>query len=570
MTDAAEVKRKKGYINRVGGMKRLRSSFDDHYLDLANFVTPRRGRFNNGSERNRSARSYWSEIINSRGTQALRTAQAGMFNGIMSPSRPWFQLRLEDPALTEFRPVKQYLFDTRNVMLDLFNATNLYHAAPLMLKEQIQFGTACMSHEDSVLNFAHFQTHTVGSYYIEHDDEQRVNAVAREFEMNCFQIIKKFSPSLRDINQDISTEIRTAYDNGEYDRMFKVVHFVFENPDYIPDSRKPMERKYLSVYFEEASSGNDKYLAKKGHDFFPFYCPRWDTTNEDIYGTDCPGMSVLGDVRQLQFQEKRKAQGLDKIVHPPLHGPSALKNSPIRNLPGGVTLYDSISNSQGLRSVYELNLPLQHMVVDMEKVEGRINEGYFVDLFLAISAMDGIQPRNELELTQRNQERLLQLGPVLEREFTEFLDPLIERTYIQAERAGLLPPLPPELDNDNTFITPKYVSSLAIAQRMVATGAIERLANFTGALAGLGFEEALDRFDVDEAVDEWASLSGVPPSVVVPVDEAQQVREARARERQRIAAIEAGQGVAQIARTAGDTNTGEGTAASDLAEAVGG
>src|SRR3546814_5846196 len=48
-------------------------------------------------------------------------------------------------------------------------------------------------------------------------------------------------------------------------------------------------------------------------------------------------------------------------------------------------------------------------------------------------------------LMQRNEERLLQLGPVLERLHGEFLDQLINRTFNQCVRAGILPEAPAEL-----------------------------------------------------------------------------------------------------------------------------
>ena len=85
--------------------------------------------------------------------------------------------------------------------------------------------------------------------------------------------------------------------------------------------------------------------------------------------------------------------------------------------------------------------------------------------------MEGVQPRNQLELTPRNQERLLQLGPTLERQFGEFLDPLISRTFNQMIRVpDLVPPPPPELENRP--LKPRYISTLAMAQQVISTGNI--------------------------------------------------------------------------------------------------
>jgi hypothetical protein len=49
--------------------------------------------------------------------------------------------------------------------------------------------------------------------------------------------------------------------------------------------------------------------------------PRWDITGEDTYGTDSPGMTALGDVKQLQLQQRQRRRRSQKAVDPPLVGP---------------------------------------------------------------------------------------------------------------------------------------------------------------------------------------------------------------------------------------------------------
>jgi hypothetical protein len=54
--------------------------------------------------------------------------------------------------------------------------------------------------------------------------------------------------------------------------------------------------------------------------------------------------------------------------------------------------------------------------------------------------MQGVQPRNEREIIERNEERLLMLGPPLERIQRELLSMLIDRTFNQAIRADIFLP----------------------------------------------------------------------------------------------------------------------------------
>ena len=130
-------------------------------------------------------------IINSKGTTAVRTATAGLFAGIMSPARPWSSFSIvDDPELIEFGPVKFWIDDTEHKMRRIFNASNLYNMAPVMLEELLLFATGCMLEEEDFKTFKRFYTQTVGSYMIAQDAKLRVNTVVREYEIVLNAIAK--------------------------------------------------------------------------------------------------------------------------------------------------------------------------------------------------------------------------------------------------------------------------------------------------------------------------------------------------------------------------------------------
>lgn len=500
---------------QVSAMKLERQSFIEHWKDLSLFVAPRRGRFFI-EDRNRGDKRYQA-IINSKATQARRIAVSGMLAGIMSPSRPWFSYETPDPDLNEFQPVKEWLYKVELIHREILNQSNLYTMAPVMLGELILFGTGCMSHVDDFDDVARFYAHTVGSYMIAQDDKFKINTLAREFEMTTLQMVKKFG------YDSCSIQVQTAYDRGNYNAWWPVTHVIMPNKNFNPNN--PISKRFTSTMYEPGNNGIDveKYLERLGFHEFPVYVPRWETTGEDIYGTDCPGMTALGDTKGLQIEEKRKAQGIDKMTNPPLTGPSSVKNVPIRSLPGQATLYDDNSSGNNqLRSLYNVNIPVQELTADIEKVERRIDTAFFVDMFLAISNMAGVQPKNQLELTQRDQERLLQIGPVLERLHGEFLSPMLDRLFNQTVRADILPPAPPELQGRPLKV--RYISSLAMAQRAVATSGIDRLTGFVTAMKEAQLTDG-KKFNADQAIDEYAAVIGVPPRVILADDVVQQQRQ---------------------------------------------
>ena len=510
------------FSKRLSAMKMERESFDPHYKELQQFIKPRRGRFFS-QDRNKGEKKHQS-IINSKATQSHQIARAGMYAGIMSPARPWLKLRTFNRDLMEFGPVKLWLEQVEKLMLQIFNSGNLYNMAPVMIGELLLFGTGCMLHEDDFEDVARFYTLTAGSYWISQNARYEVDTLAREFEMTAGQMLERFEMDKLSIS--VQNEIKT----GKLDGWHKIVHFIEPNPHHDPDrSILPSYKKFRSKYYDPGDVAKT-FLSQSGFDMFPAYCPRWDVTGEDIYGTDCPAMTALGDIKGLQIEEKRKGQAIDKMVNPPLSGPSALRNVNVSSLPGGLTIYSGNPN-QRLSPIYQVNPNLLDLREDMAQVEMRIDKAFFVDMFLAISNMAGIQPKNQLELSQRDRERLLQLGPTLQRFHGEFLEKLVDRTFFQMDKARILPELPEELDGQPLEV--EFISSLASAQKQVATEGIERTMAFAAGLMQSGFPEVRHKIDAMQVLDEFSNAVGAPTKMVLPDDIAQESLQA---EQQAIAA----------------------------------
>lgn len=556
------LERDQAYFDRRwAAMSNERSTFQGHWKEIAEFTQPRKGRFFI-SDRNKGTKRHQA-IINSAATQALRTATSGMLAGTMSPTRPWFGLETHDPKLMERQEVKTWLFEVENIMRTVMNDSNFYGQASTMLTELLAFGTAAMSHEDDFEDVARFYTHTVGSYVIGQNDRYEVDTFGREFEWTTEQIVAGFD------YENCSKAVQDEYDRGNYMGWHAIRHIIEPNPMYEEGSELNTKMKFTSVYYEPTATNGalrNRFLRKSGFKEFPVFVPRWSVTGEDIYATDCPGMTSLGDVKGLQIQEKRKAQGIDKMINPPLSGPASVRNANVNALPGGLTIYDQGIGDQRLAPLYMVNPQLQEMRVDIEAIEMRIEKAYFNDLFLAISNMEGIQPRNQLDIIQRNEERLLQLGPVLEQLQGEFLDPLIDRVFNQASRADILPPPPDGVEGTSLRI--KYISTLAMAQRAVATQNIDRMVQFAGGLMQMGFPDAGMKVDALQAVDEYAKAIGAPPTVIVPDEVVQQKLAAQQQQQQQAQQLEAAQQGANVAKMASEAKLSEDE--SLLTEAVGG
>ena len=155
------------------------------------------------------------------------------------------------------------------------------------------------------------------------------------------------------------------------------------------------------------------------------------------------------------------------------------------------------------------------------------------------------------EVAERHEEKLLMLGPVLERLHNELLGPLIDTTFDMAERAGILPDAPPELEGMELNV--EFISVLAQAQRAVATQGMDRLIGTVGGLAQLK-PDVLDKIDFDQVVDDLGGALGVNPKIIVPDNVVAALREQRAQVAQAQQAAAAMPAVVDAAKTAGDIN----------------
>jgi hypothetical protein len=121
------------------------------------------------------------------------------------------------------------------------------------------------------------------------------------------------------------------------------------------------------------------------------------------------------------------------------------------------------------------------------------------------------------------------LGPVLERLNDELLDPLIDRCFNIMVKMGMVPPPPKELEGMDLSV--EYISVMAQAMKLTGITGIERLMGFAGQLAQAN-PAVLDKIDFDQAIDEYAAMVGVPPSLVLDDEAVLKTRQDRAAKQQ--------------------------------------
>lgn len=568
------------YYRKYAQLENERSTFVPHWRDLNDYILPRRGRFFTADSNRGERRSQ--RIIDSTATSASRTLQAGMMSGITSPARPWFRLKFSEDGLNDFGPVKQWLSDVEKAMNTAYLRSNLYNVLPTVYGDIGTFGTGCVYVEEDLDTGVRFYPFPIGSYFLAQNNKLEVDTFLREFRMTARQVIGKFAtdPETGKIDFDkLSPYIKNLHDNGNSETWIDVCHLVEPNENYDPSKTAKKFKKFKSVYYEKGTSGSSigggafvggavstRLLSESGYDIFPVLAPRWEVTGEDVYGTNCPGMVALGDVRQLQTGERRAAQALEKMVNPPMVGPISLRNAKASILPGNITYVDDRNAGAGFRPAHQVDFRVDLLEQKQEQIRQRIKRAYFEDLFLMISQSDRRQ-FTATEINERREEKLLAIGPVLEQLNQDMLDPLTDITFSMLEKQNKLPPPPEEIQGRDLKV--EYISIMAQAQKVVGLGGIERFSGFVGNLLQLNPESA-DKLDLEKMIDVYGDLTSIPAGIVRPDEEVEEIRTQRRQAEQQRAEIEAASQGVQNAKALSETDTSKPSALTALAGGQGG
>lgn len=523
---------------RAEELRSVRSPWEGIWQGLADFIEPTRLRL---SSRNEGAVSR-SKIIDSTATFSLRTLASGMHSGITSPARPWFRLTTFDPDLKDYAPVKTYLSAVEQRMREVYQTSNVYNCFHTGYGDLGQFGQSCGLLVEDDRQIVRMIQLVHGRFWLARDETGRATTLYRTFRWSVDRIVRRFGL------ERVSQRIKSAYDQARYGDTFDIWHAVEPRLDRDPSKLDRANKSFLSNYWEDGATNElGSLLEESGFDENPIIAPPWEISGDDHYALS-PGQVALGDVKMLQIEQTRKLEGIDKIVRPPMTGPTSMRNNPASLLPGSVTYVDD-PTGKGYRAAMEVNIRLSELAQDIRDGQQRIDRTFYADLFLMLANMEGIQPRNQFEIAERKEEKLLALGPVLENIYNGQLGPVIDRTFNILERREELPPPPPELEGQELQI--EYISILAQAQKAVATGAIERGATFIGQLSAVK-PDVLDKFDADEAVDIYCDYLGVPPSIIVSDDKVAAIREARAKKQQQAENAEMMATVAPAAKAGAD------------------
>lgn len=486
------------------------------WRELSDNYLPQRYRWLLSAKEYTSSRARRQHILNNTGTLAARILASGMMNGITSPARPWFKLRVPGMNAADAPEVSAWLEEVERVMLRVMAESNFYNSMAVLYMDLAVFGSAATIIYEDYETVIRCYNPPVGEFAFGNDERGVVNILSRLFEIPVHQYIRRW-PDKAYWSDRVKQAVR---DGGKsLNMMIKIEHFVAPNHSNIV----PKRFSHYELYWESQRAIGEQsvVLEKRGYHEKPGIFSRWEVSGTDAYGVS-PGMDALGDALELQRTHRDKAELMEKQSNPPMLFDTVLANSPTALMPRGKTFVPNLENTSGARPMFTVNPNFAEINNDQVSTEQRIRNAFFNYLFTGISDLPTV--RSATEIDSRESEKLILLGGVLERLSSEGLDPAMKRIYSISERAGLFPPPPEGLEN--TTVEVQYVSVLSVAQRAVGTAPTERWLEVIGNLVAV-FPEVKDLSKLDSMLKNYARDIGIRESELMSEDEIAETRQAR-------------------------------------------
>ena len=524
---------------RCSSLESDRATWEDHWQDILDYVMPRKAdiSFVRAKGTKRTEVLYDSTAITANNLLA-----ASLQGTLTSPSLPWFHLKLRDKELNEHRDVQLWLEDSARRMYDTFNESNFNTEVHELYLDLCSVGTGSMFVEEGNNGFEtegiHFNTLHIAEYFIQENINGQVDTLYRKYKLTARQAIEEFG------EDNLGEKIIEASKNKP-DKQFNFIHAVEPTKDYEralgkANTKLPYHSCHVCV--------EDKMVVRTGgYNEFPYLVPRWAKATGEIFGRS-PSYNALPDIKTLNKAVEIGLKAWAKAIDPPLLVQDDGVIGRVRMTPAGITV---VRNDGAIKP---LQIGSNWQITDMKETQLRtaIRQAYYSD---QLQLQEGPQmTATEVQVRYELMQRLL--GPTLGRFQSEFLNPLIERTFGIMLRAGALMPEPDIIKGQQIDV--EYVGPLARSQRMEESVAIERLYGLAMNVVQVD-PTIMDNINHDEAIRLRATLLGVPKSILRGKDEVEELREQRAEQQQAMAQ-------AQEQQAAGDAMQSQAKAAKDMAE----
>ncbi len=472
-------------------------------------------------------RPRFDELYDATGLLALDNFVGGIYGQLTNPANRWIEIATDDEDLNKWQPVKAWSYLVTSTILSSMGPaiSAFYEQISNVFADTGVFGMGTICQEEDLGKQRIIdRAIPLGQSYIDVDAHGEIDRFHREYELKGRQLKGWWGP----------------VDGAQDDRTYKIIHSTWQNENFNPQRLGPEHGAICSLYCSPDLKGLER---RGGYYELPYHTARWRTRTTSPYPIG-PAHVARPDADMLQEMERSHIVAAQHAAEPVklVHDDAVFNASDW--VPNAI-LHGTMSD-QGKRLVDTLERggDLRLSAAQSEQRRNAVREALFFSLMLQL------KDRPQMTATEFlgfQEERLRLMGPHLIR-IMRMLSSFIARRFGVLQRAGQLPPPPPELQQRRLEIL--YQSPLAKVQQMATARAAMNYFNAVGQAAQLD-PEAADNLDMDAYLGVVHEGFGAPPSIQRDPRLIEQRRQSRAEAQQQATALEqTGQAVTIAAEAA--------------------
>lgn len=527
-------------LRKHEAMKGMRGNWNTMWQEIADRIFTRQAEFvsKRSAGEKRTERQF-----DSTAALALERFSAALHSLLTPSTQMWHRLAMIEEEMNEDQAVREYLDAVTKVLF-----RSRYRPAANFSSQMSEcymslgaFGTGVMFVDEFPGIGLYYKAIHLAECYLAENAVGRIDTVHREYEYTARQIVQRFQRL-----EDLPSRVKTAYEKGDVESKFTLVHCVYPNEDRMPGRMDFRGRPFLS---QDVLVEGQVMLREGGYNTMPYCVSRYTTSPREVYGRG-PAATVLPDIKMVNEMEKTMIRAGHRVVDPPmlLQADGALTS--FQMTPGALNWGGMSDNGQRLVEPVQTgaNLPWGLEMTDQKRKV--IQDAFLITLFQILVETPTM---TATEALLRAQEKGALLAPTMGRQQTELLGPMIERELDILGRAGQLPADVPEAIIDaGGDIDIEYTSPLSRLQRAEDGVAILRMMEAIAPVAQID-PSVLDNLDSDSLMRELADIQGVPQKILRTKEEVQAIRGDRAQAAQAEQLLAAAPVAANAAKTLAQT-----------------
>ncbi len=378
-------------------------------------------------------------------------AARGLANAVSQLLRPegekWIIMKAEDEELNNSDEVQLWLKMAEEILIAaMYNPKARFRqASGESDTDLVVFGTAAMfTGRSRTGRHLQYTSSHMKDITIAVDAEGVIDTVYMHREYTNRQAVQKFG--LENLASELQTTLKDKDRNHDaWEDKTSFLRVIKPRPNGDANAvlarNLPFSDQWIEIdYAWEVSSG--------GFHEFPFAIPRWDTSSGELYGRS-PGMIALPDSETLNAMGETILISGQKAADPSIFAPNDSSFDAINSFSGGITYYD-VDTAQQMRGNpfftidQNFNLPItRDMQADMRF---QVEAAFFRNIFnLPVNGPE----MTATEVLVRKEEFIREIGPVFGRLESDYLAPIVERSFSILLRMGAFPPIPEILQGRN-------------------------------------------------------------------------------------------------------------------------